>query len=64
MTICAITGTILNIYKKRVCFLYWGITNGFWMTYNFNNGEIQQGFLFTVYFCLAIFGWCTWKEKV
>ena len=62
LTLLSIIGVILNAHKKRVCFLVWMFTNFTWMVIDFRAGIPAQGTLFAVYFCLAIYGWVTWKK--
>lgn len=63
LTAGAITGVILNIKKKRTCFYIWAVTNASWAAVDFYKGIPAQGFLFTVYFALAIWGIFEWKKK-
>ena len=63
LTAAAITGVVLNIKKKRSCFYIWAITNGSWAIVDFAKGIPAQGFLFTVYFLLAIWGILEWKAE-
>jgi len=61
LTAGAITGVILNIKKKRVCFYIWAVTNASWAIVDFVMGIPAQAFLFTVYFGLAIWGIIEWR---
>lgn len=63
LTVGAITGVILNIKKKRICFFIWAVTNGAWAIVDFAKGIPAQGLLFTVYFGLAIWGIYEWRIK-
>lgn len=63
LTAGAITGVILNIKKKRICFYIWAVTNASWAIVDFYKGIPAQGFLFTVYFGLAIWGIIEWRKK-
>ena len=63
LTAGAITGVILNIKKKRICFYIWAVTNACWAFVDFYKDIPAQGCLFTVYFGLAIWGIIEWKEK-
>jgi len=60
LTILSIIGVILNIYKRRECFVIWTLTNGLWAVYDYSIGAWEQGLLFTVYFGLAVWGWVRW----
>ena len=63
LTILSIIGVILNIHKRRECFIIWIATNGLWAIYDFKIGAWEQGILFTVYFGLAIWGLLKWQKK-
>ena len=63
LTAAAIIGVVLNIKKKRICFFIWAVTNASWAFIDFWEGISAQGFLFTVYFGLAIWGIVEWKTK-
>ena len=64
VTVLAILGVVLNIKKKRLCFFIWIFTNGAWMLVDFYEGIYAQAFLFFIYFCLAIWGYVAWKDKL
>ena len=38
----ALVGAVLNVLEKRVCFLFWMVSNGTWLIYNCDGGEIEQ----------------------
>lgn len=61
LTAGAITGVVLNIKKKRICFYIWAVTNASWAIVDFIMGIPAQGVLFTVYFGLAIWGIIAWR---
>lgn len=61
--ILSLIGVVLNIKKKRICFLIWMITNLSWCIVDFHKGIPAQGCLFGVYFLLAIWGWMSWRKK-
>lgn len=63
LTILSIAGVILNIYKNKYCFIIWSVTNFSWMLIDFYKGLPEQGCLFLVYFCLAIWGLWKWKKE-
>lgn len=63
IAVFAVIGTVLNVYKKRICFLIWMITNATWIIIDFIYGVYAQSALMFVYFFLAIHGWFMWKEK-
>ncbi len=60
----ALVGVVLNIYKRRSCFLVWIFTNGAWCWYDFSLGAFAQSFLFLVYLGLSVWGFFRWKENL
>ena len=63
MTLLSIIGVILNIKKKKICFVLWSITNVSWCIYDFVIGAYAQSFLFLVYLGLSIWGIFEWKKE-
>lgn len=63
ITILSLIGVVLNIKKRKECFLVWGFTNFVWMVYDFRIGAKEQAFLFFVYFLLAIYGLVEWGKN-
>lgn len=64
ITIASLLGVVLNIYKRKECFIIWGITNFVWMIYDWSIGAREQSVLFGVYFVLAIWGLYKWRGQV
>ena len=62
LAVLSLVGIILNIHKKRICFIIWMITNFAWMLVDIKKNIPAQAFLFFVYFLLAIWGWVKWKK--
>jgi len=63
VTALAIVGVILNIKKRRACFIIWTFTNGAWCLYDYSIGATAQSALFAVYFVLALWGIYEWRKK-
>lgn len=63
LTLFSLIGVILNIHKRRECFIIWSVTNASWAIYDFRIGAVAQGWLFTVYFALAVWGLFKWKRE-
>ncbi len=59
----SILGVMLNIHKKRSCFIVWQITNVSWCIYDFSIDAYAQGSLFFIYYCLSVWGFYAWKVK-
>lgn len=62
LTVFSIIGVILNIYKKKYCFMIWAMTNFAWMVIDYRAGLYSQSLLFAVYFMLAIYGLWKWIQ--
>ena len=62
LTGLSIIGVILNIKKRRECFICWMVSNGCWAVVDFYHGIYAQSVLFAIYFCLAIYGIKEWKK--
>uniref|UniRef100_A0A6M3KL56 Putative nicotinamide mononucleotide transporter n=1 Tax=viral metagenome TaxID=1070528 RepID=A0A6M3KL56_9ZZZZ len=61
LSILALIGVVLNIYKKRLCFFIWAITNTGWTIIDFQKEIYAQSALFFVYFLLALWGIYKWR---
>ena len=61
--IVAIIGSAANIYKKRWCFIVWGITNLAWVAYNLYKIQHAQAFLWCVHFGTCVWGYLEWSKK-
>ena len=58
----ALTGTILNIKKRREGFLIWMSSNFCWCAYDYAIESYAQSALFAIYTVLAVWGWISWKD--
>jgi len=63
VTGASVVGVVLNIKKKRICFVIWLCTNSLWCMYDFWMGAYAQSALFSVYVVLAIWGIIAWKSE-
>lgn len=61
-TIIALTGTVLNCKKNKLCFVLWTITNAMWLIWDLYNGMISRGFLDAVQLSLALYGIYEWNK--
>ena len=57
-------GVLLNIKRKRVCFVIWIFTNASWMVVDWQAGLIAQSVVFMAYTGLAVWGLWEWRGKV
>lgn len=63
LTAASLVGVILNIKKRKSCFIVWGVTNASWAVIDYNAGLTAQAALFAVYFVLAVWGLIEWGIK-
>ena len=63
ITFFSIVGVVLNIKKRKECFIIWACTNFAWSLYDYFIGAYAQSALFGVYFILAIYGIIEWSKK-
>lgn len=63
LTLLSLIGVVLNIQKKRVCFIFWGFTNLAWACVDFYKRIPEQAWLFVIYTVLAVIGWFSWREN-
>lgn len=62
LTGLSLVGVVLNIKKKRSCFIIWTFTNASWAVIDYQAGLTAQAALFAVYFCLAVWGMWEWQS--
>ena len=58
----SIVGVVLNIRRRRECFVVWCATNAAWTAVDVIHGVWAQAALQFVYFLLAIWGLMEWKK--
>jgi len=63
ITIFSLVGTVLNIRKNNICFVFWIFTNSFWAILDFQKGIYQQSMLMLIYLFLSIWGLLEWRKK-
>lgn len=63
LTIIALLGTVTNIKKLKICFIFWTITNIGWLIYDINQKLYSRALLDLVQLVLAIIGWFEWNRK-
>lgn len=54
-------GAWLVIKKKPCGFIYYTIANIFWVILNTGYGLYSQSVLLSVFTCLNVYGWVSWK---
>jgi nicotinamide riboside transporter PnuC len=63
VTLASIIGVVLNVKRKKACFIVWACSNFVWMIIDYQNGLYSQAALFLIYFLLAIWGLWEWRKK-
>ena len=63
ITAASVVGTIANSFKKRWCFIVWGVTNTFWIFYNIIFKNYAQAILYVFNLIMAIVGFIKWRDK-
>jgi nicotinamide riboside transporter PnuC len=61
LAIVSLIGVVLNIKKKKSCFVLWAGSNFCWMFVDYQAGLHAQAALFGVYFILSIYGLYEWR---
>ena len=61
-SVCLV-GTVLNIKKKRLCFVLWTIGNIAWLIFDIASGLYSRALLDTVQLGFAVWGLFEWKTK-
>jgi hypothetical protein len=59
--VLSLVGVVLNIHRKRACFLVWAFTNSAWTAIDVYHGVWAQAALQAVYVGLAIYGLRKWR---
>lgn len=57
-------GVVLNIKKRKECFIVWGIGNTGWILVDFQQGLPAQAAMFAVYLATCAWGWHEWRKPV
>lgn len=63
LTILSLCATVMNIHKKRTCFLIWICSNSMWAIIDFKKDIPAQGWLFVIYTGLAAWGFYSWGKR-
>ena len=64
VTAAAVAGTVLNVQKRRACFVVWFVTNVFFVAHNALIREWPQAVLFSVYAGIMVWGWTSWRDEL
>jgi len=55
-----LAGSLLNAKKLRVGFLFWSVTNFYWIVRNLIIGEYAQSAVYAVNLCISVYGFVKW----
>lgn len=62
MTFVAVLGTICNSYRKRSGFVFWIISNIFWIIYDLSKKEYAQAAIFIFNTIMNVIGFFKWRK--
>ena len=63
LTAVCLAGTVLNVKKKRFCFVLWAAGNIAWLIYDIASGLYSRALLDAVQLGFAVWGLFEWKKK-
>ena len=63
LAVLSLVGVVLNIKRRRECFVIWCGTNAAWTAVDWWHGIYSQACLQAVYFALAIWGLIEWRKQ-
>lgn len=63
VTAVCFAGTLLNIKKRRVCFILWGVGNVIWFVLDMHTGLYSRAALDTMQLATCVFGYKTWTKE-
>jgi len=64
VVVFVVIGLFLNIYKKRTCFVVWGVGNLVWLYDFLTQFPIQWAYIFLIglYMVFNVWGWRKWTK--
>ncbi len=60
----SITGVLLNIHGRRLCFVLWSLSSATWTVADIAHGLPQQAAVQAVYLGLSVYGLLRWRRRV
>ena len=57
-----LAGSIFNAKKLRIGFLFWSVTNAYWIYRNIMIGEYAQVAVYVANMCISIYGFICWGK--
>ena len=62
-SIASLVGVVLNVHRRRECFLIFAVTNSVWMVADWMHGLPSQAVLQLAYLGLSIYGLVRWRAR-
>ncbi len=56
-------GVVLNIKKRKECFIFWGVANIGWIAVDWSQNLPAQAAMFVVYLATCFWGWREWQRE-
>jgi nicotinamide riboside transporter PnuC len=56
-------GVVLNVKKRKECFILWGVGNTGWIFIDFQQGLPAQAAMFVVYLATCFWGYYEWRRE-
>lgn len=63
LVVIALIGTVLNVRRQRLGFVFWVVSNAGLMVVNAGIGQLAQAVMFGVYLGLAVWGLVAWRTN-
>ena len=63
LALASLTGVVLNILKRRACFVIWCGSNAAWAAIDLHAGLPAQAALMATYSGLAVVGFYQWRPR-
>jgi len=60
----ALAGGVLNVLRRRSCFVLWTVSNAGAALYLAGRGLWTQGALQALFVGLCVWGWCSWGRRI
>lgn len=62
-TIVCLTGSVLNVKKSNLCFIFWEIGNAVWLVIDIINRNYSRALLDIVQGVITFWGIIEWRKK-
>jgi nicotinamide riboside transporter PnuC len=61
--ILSVIGSVLNVRKNRLCFIFWLISNALWIIENIITHSYYQLPMWITYMAISIWGIIAWRKN-